>query len=218
MRKSWKATLIPHESFTTDQVVSDQLSNFILISYRRLRMIKTNVLYTDHTHTHTVNTQTWSMSALRGRKYTMLSDISLARRKISNVETVKGEQQGFIIPQAHKETGADTRAPHQRISIRLHHGPDVKHLGRQVVWSSPGWWQEDHIPTKTGRQLQEVSLHEVDQISDTINCGVVPRQIEPLWADVHGHNWGFKDRRHTELWDVHRDPAEGVGEGSSGCF
>lgn len=31
------------------------------------------------------------MSTLRGRKYTMLSDISLARRKISNVPSVKDE-------------------------------------------------------------------------------------------------------------------------------
>lgn len=31
------------------------------------------------------------MSALRGRKYTMLSDIILARRKISNVVSVKGD-------------------------------------------------------------------------------------------------------------------------------
>lgn len=38
-----------------------------------------------------LNTLTWSMSTLRGRKYTMLSDISLARRKISNVPSVKDE-------------------------------------------------------------------------------------------------------------------------------
>lgn len=31
------------------------------------------------------------MSALRGKKYTMLSDINLARRKISNVSTIKDD-------------------------------------------------------------------------------------------------------------------------------
>lgn len=50
-------------------------------------------------HPHTMNIQTWSMSALRGRKYTMLSDISLARRKISNVSTVKNENQYLILTQ-----------------------------------------------------------------------------------------------------------------------
>lgn len=36
------------------------------------------------------------MSALRGRKYTMLSDISLARRKISNVTVVKDKNQYLL--------------------------------------------------------------------------------------------------------------------------
>lgn len=78
---------------------------------------------------------------------------------------------------------------HERISIRFHHGLDVKHFSCKVVRPSPWWWQEDHIPAETGCQLKEVSLHKVDSVSNMVNCGIVPGQVQPHRIDINGQDW-----------------------------
>lgn len=68
----------------------------------------------------------------------------------------------------------------QRISVRLHHGLDVKNISTEVFRPSPWWRKEDHITTESGCQLKEIPLDKFYFVSNIINSGIVLRQVQPF--------------------------------------
>lgn len=84
-----------------------------------------------------------------------------------------------------REGGVSQATQQQRISIRFHHGLDVKHVSAEVFGSSPRWRQKDHVTAETGRQLEEIPLHKVNPVSNVVNSSVVLRQVQPICIYVN---------------------------------
>lgn len=84
-----------------------------------------------------------------------------------------------------REEGVSQATQQQRISIRFHHGLDVKHISAEVFGSSPRWRQKDNVAAETGCQLEEIPLDKVNPVSNVVNSSVVLRQVQPICIYVN---------------------------------
>ena len=101
--------------------------------------------------------------------------------------------------------------------VKPDHGLNVKHINICVLWSSPGWRQEDDISAEEGCDLKKVGENEVYTVFDTVHARVVACTLDLNWIDVYRDNchkkritWGtgkgwknrYKSFSISPLWQV----------------